>query len=136
MDEATEALRRARRIAVVGLDARTGRPAYRIASYLKEHGYTIVPIHRGRFPAGEVLGETAYASLRDVPGHIDLVDVFVRPSETDEVIDDAIAVGAGAVWLQEGVTNDEGLERARKAGLVATQDRCAMVVHRDEIAPK
>jgi hypothetical protein len=136
VDEATEALRRARRIAVVGLDARTGRPAYRIASYLKEHGYTIVPIHRGRFPAGEVLGETAYASLRDVPGHIDLVDVFVRPSETDEVIDDAIAVGAGAVWLQEGITNDEGLERARKAGLVATQDRCAMVVHRDEIAPK
>lgn len=136
MDEATEALRRARRIAVVGLDSRTDRPAYRIASYLKDHGYTVVPVHRGRFPADEVLGEKAYASLRDVPGHIDLVDVFVRPSETDEVIDDAIAIGAGGVWLQVGITNDEGLERARKAGLVATQDRCAMVVHRDEMAAK
>ncbi len=136
MDEATEALRRARRIAVVGLDSRTDRPAYRIASYLKDHGYTVVPVHRGRFPADEVLGEKAYASLRDVPGHIDLIDVFVRPSETDEVIDDAIAIGAGGVWLQVGITNDEGLERARRAGLVATQDRCAMVVHRDEIAAK
>jgi hypothetical protein len=136
VDEATEALRRAQRIAVVGLDSRTDRPAYRIASYLKDHGYTVVPVHRGRFPADEVLGEKAYASLRDVPGHIDLVDVFVRSSETDEVIDDAIAIGAGGVWLQVGIRNDEGLARARKAGLVATQDRCAMVVHRDEIAAK
>lgn len=136
MDEATEALRRARRIAVVGLDSRTDRPAYRIASYLKDHGYTVVPVHRGRFPADEVLDEKAYASLRDVPGHIDLVDVFVRSSETDEVIDDAIAIGADGVWLQVGITNDKGLERARRAGLVATQDRCAMVVHRDEIAGK
>lgn len=135
MEDATRALRDAKRIAVVGLDSRTDRTAYRIARYLKDHGYTIVPVHRGRFSADEVLGEPAYESLRDVPGHIDLVDVFVRPAETDPVIDDAIAVGAGAIWLQVGITNDEGLERARKAGLVATQDRCAMVVHRDEIAP-
>jgi hypothetical protein len=134
VDDATEALRTARRIAVVGLDSRTDRTAYRIASYLKDHGYTVVPVHRGRFPAEEVLGEKAYETLREVPGHIDLVDVFVRSGETDPVIDDAIAVDAGTVWLQVGITNDEGLERARKAGLVATQDRCAMVVHRDEIA--
>ncbi len=134
MDDATEALRDAKRVAVVGLDSRTDRTAYRIASYLQSHGYTIVPVHRGRFPAGQVLGEKAYESLREVPGHIDLVDVFVRAGETDPVIDDAIAVSAGTVWLQVGITNDEGLERARKAGLIATQDRCAMVVHRDEIA--
>ncbi|HQW51744.1 MAG TPA: CoA-binding protein [Tepidiformaceae bacterium] len=136
MDAATEALRVAKRIAVVGLDSRTDRPAHRIASYLQEHGYTIVPVHRGKFAADEVLGEKAYASLRDVPGHVDIVDVFVRGDETDPIIDDAIAVGAGAVWLQVGIRNDAGLERAEKAGLVATQDRCAMVVHRDEIAGK
>jgi len=79
VDDATEALRDAKRVAVVGLDSRTDRTAYRIASYLQSHGYTIVPVHRGRFPAGQVLGEKAYESLRDVPGHIDLVDVFVRP---------------------------------------------------------
>ena len=136
MDEAREALRAARRVAVVGLDSRTDRPAYRIAGYLKEHGYEVVPVHRGRFPADEVLGARAYASLRDIPGHVDVVDVFVRSAETDEIIDDAIAIGAGTVWLQAGITNDGGLERARKAGLVTAQDRCVMVVHRDEIAPQ
>ena len=93
-------------------------------------------MHRGKFAAEDLLGEKAYASLRDVPGHVDIVDVFVRGDETDPIIDDAIAIGAGAVWLQVGIRNDAGLERAEQAGLVATQDRCAMVVHRDEIAGK
>ena len=130
MDPALEALLNAKRIAVVGLDSRTNRVAYRIASYLQQAGYTVVPVHRGRFPADEVLGETAYESLRDVPGHIDLVDVFVRSEETDPVIDDAIAVGAGAVWLQQAIYNDAGLERAKAAGLAVMQDACTMVEHR------
>jgi len=135
VDAAAEALRDAKTIAVVGLDTRTSRPAYRIASYLQEHGYTVIPVHRGRSPADEVLGEPAYASLRDIPVHVDLVDVFVRAEETDPVIDDAIAIGAGAVWLQLGIRNEAGIERARAAGLVATQDRCTMVVHRGQVAP-
>ncbi len=134
MDAATEVLRDARRIAVVGLDSRTDRVAYRIARYLQQHGYTIVPVHRGQFPADEVLGEKAYESLRDVPESVDVVDVFVRSEQTGPVIDDAIASGAKAVWLQVGIRNDEGLARAREAGLVATQDECTMVVHRSEIA--
>lgn len=136
MDDATEALRDATTIAVVGLDTRTNRTARRIAMYLQEQGYTVIPVHRGRFAADEVLGERAYASLRDIPVHVDLVDVFVRGEETDPVIDDAIAVGAGALWLQLGIRNDAGIARARAAGLVATQDRCAMVVHREQIAPR
>ncbi len=119
----------AKTIAVVGLDSREDRPAYRIASYLKQQGYRVIPIHRGRFAADEILGERAYASLRDVPEPVDLVDVFVRPADTDEVIDDAIAIGAKGVWLQEGITNDAGIARARAAGLAAIQDRCAKVVH-------
>ncbi len=130
MEPAVQALMEAKRIAVVGLDSRTNRVAYRIAAYLQRVGYTIVPVHRGRFPADEVLGEPAYETLRDVPGHVDLVDVFVRSEETDPVIDDAIAVGAGAVWLQQAIVNDAGTERARAAGLSAIQDACTMVEHR------
>ncbi|HMO95234.1 MAG TPA: CoA-binding protein [Tepidiformaceae bacterium] len=131
MDAAAELLRDARTIAVVGLDARTNRTAYRIASYLQQAGYRIIPIHRGFYPADEVLGERAYESLRDVPGEIDLVDVFVRSGQTAPVIDDAIAVGARGVWLQVGIRNDEALAKAKEAGLVTEQDRCTMVVHRD-----
>src|SRR5512143_1475251 len=114
-EPAIEALRTARTIAVVGLDSRTNRVAYRIAVYLQRAGYRVIPVHRGNFPAGEVLGEAAYESLRDIPEHVDLVDVFVRSEHTGPVIDDAIAIKAGAVWLQEGIFNDEGLERARAA---------------------
>jgi len=134
VDDATKLLAEAKTVAVVGLDSRTDRVAYRVASYLKEHGYRVIPIHRGQYPAEEILGEKAYASLRDVPEPIDLVDVFVRPEQTDPIIDDAIAVGAKGVWLQVGITNPAGLERARKAGLVAVENRCTMVTHRDQIA--
>lgn len=129
MGDAVEVLMNAKTIAVVGLDSREDRPAYGVAKYLQDQGYRVIPVHRGRFPAETILGERAYASLRDVPEPIDVVDVFVRPADTDEVIDDAIAVGAKCVWLQEGITNDAGLERARQAGLATMQDRCAKVVH-------
>lgn len=130
MERAFLALMEAKTIAVVGLDSRTDRVAYRIATYLQGAGYRVIPVHRGRFPADEVLGANAYESLRDIDQHVDLVDVFVRSGETGPVIDDAIAIGAGAVWLQQGIINAAGLERARAAGLAAIQDACAMVEHR------
>lgn len=130
LDAPLKALRDARTIAVVGLDTRTHRPAYGIASYLQRAGYRIVPVHLGRFAADEILGERAYASLRDVPFPVDLVNVFLRSEFTDPIIDDAIANRAGAIWLQVGIVNPTGLARARAAGLVATDDRCSMVEHR------
>lgn len=130
MEPAIEGLKHAKTIAVVGLDSRTERPAYRIASYLKEHGYQVIPVHRGIHPADEILGERAYASLHDIPEKVDLVDVFVRGDQTDPIIDDAIAIGAKTVWLQVGITNDAGLARARAAGLATFQDHCTMVEHR------
>lgn len=130
MDEALTALRDAKTIAVVGLDTREERTAYRIASYLQRAGYRVIPVWFQQ-EADEVLGERAYARVQDIPEHVDLVDVFVRSEQTDMVIDDAIAAGAGAVWLQQGIVNETGLQRARRAGLVATQDRCTMVEHRD-----
>jgi len=129
MDEATEALLQAKTIAVVGLDTREDRPAHRIAAYLQSHGYQVVPVPVQQ-PADEVLGQVAYPDLRAIPFPIDVVDVFVRPDRTDAIIDDAIAIGAKVVWLQQGITNDAGLARARQAGLIATQDRCTMVEHR------
>ncbi|MCZ2110379.1 MAG: CoA-binding protein, partial [Dehalococcoidia bacterium] len=122
MEPAIEELKKAKSIAVVGLDSRTDRPAYRIASYLKEHGYRVIPVHRGIHPAAEVLGEPAYTSLRDIPEKVDLVDVFVRGDQTDPIIDDAIAIGAKTIWLQLGITNDAGMERAKAAGLATMQD--------------
>ena len=131
-DAAISALMEAKTIAVVGLDARTSRTAYRIADYLQNAGYRIIPVWAQQ-EADEVLGERAYASLRDIPEKVDLVDVFVRSEHTDSVIDDAIAIGVGTLWLQQGIFNDEGLERARSAGLTATQDRCTMVDHRETL---
>ncbi len=134
MAEAIDVLMNAKTIAVVGLDSRVDRVSTRIAAYLQRAGYRVIPVHRGRFPAGTVLGEKAYASLRDIPEPVDLVDVFVRSDETGPVIDEAIDIGAKGVWLQSGIFNDEGLERAREAGLAVTQDECTMVEHRAHLA--
>ena len=131
-DASITALMEAKTIAVVGLDTRTTRTAYRIADYLQNAGYRIIPVWVQQ-EADEVLGERAYASLRDIPEKVDLVDVFVRSEQTGTVIDDAIAIGAGAVWLQQGIVNDEGMKQAREAGLAATQDRCTMVDHREAL---
>ena len=128
-DPALDALMGAKTIAVVGLDTaastgpRTGSPA---TCRTTATGSSPSPCSR---PADEVLGERAYPSLREVPEPVDLVDVFVRAEHTDPIIDDAIAIGAKAVWLQLGIRNEEGVERARAAGLAATHDRCAMVEH-------
>lgn len=133
MDEALTALKHAKVIAVVGLDTRKERTAYRIAAYLQSHGYRIIPVWFQQ-EADEVLGEKAYPRVQDIPVHVDLVDVFVRSEQTDRVIDDAIAAGAGALWLQQDIRNDAGLARAKQAGLAVTQDRCAMVEHRNHLA--
>ena len=132
-DSAVRALMSAKTIAVVGLDERPRRVAYRIASYLQQAGYRVIPVWVQR-PAEEVRGEKAYPSLKQVPDQIDLVDVFVRSEHTDPIIDDAIAIGAGAVWLQLGIRNEVGLARAEAAGLAVTQDRCTMVVHQEQLA--
>src|SRR5689334_5404402 len=133
MDAALTALRDARTIAVVGLDNRTFRTAYRIASYLQAAGYRVIPVPFQE-PAEEVLGERAYPRIQDIPEHVDVVDVFVRSEQTDRVIDDAIAAGVGAIWLQQGIVNDAGLDRAEAAGIVVTQDRCTMVEHQVHLA--
>ncbi len=129
MDTALERLIAAKTIAVVGLDDRQHRTAYQIAEYLQAAGYRVIPVPLQQW-ADEVLGEKSYRRVQDIPEPVDLVDVFVRSEQTDAVIDDAIAAKAGAIWLQQGITNNAGLARAAAAGLAIAQDRCTMVEHR------
>ena len=98
-----------------------------MAGYMQRQGYRIVPVNPNA--PGEILGERVYASLAEVPLPVDLVNVFQRSAQTDAPIDAAIAMGARAVWLQQGIRNRAGLERARRAGLLAVEDCCLQVEH-------
>jgi hypothetical protein len=112
------------RWAVVGLSANPRRVAYGIASYLQGLGMTIVPVHP---KADTVHGERGYPTLADVPGQIDVVDVFVRSDLAGAVVDDAIAAGAKAVWLQLGVIDQDAAARAKAAGLEVVMDTCPAI---------
>ncbi len=115
-----------RTIAVVGLSDKPERASYHVAAYLQQHGYRIIPVNPALM---EVLGEKSYASLRDIPDKIDLVDIFRKPEAVPEIVDAAIAVGAQAVWMQEGVVHNAAAAQARAAGLVVVMDRCILKEH-------
>ncbi len=115
-----------RTIAVVGLSSSPSRPSNGVASYMKRHGYKVIPVNPNET---EVFGDKAYASLSQVPEKIDLVDIFRRSSEAGVAVDEAITVGAKAVWLQEGVIDDAAAQRAFDAGLRVVMDRCWLKEH-------
>jgi predicted CoA-binding protein len=115
-----------RTIAVVGLSSNSGRPSHGVASYMRRRGYRVIPVNPNET---EVFGEKSYPSLADVPGKIDLVDIFRRSSEAGTAVDEAIAVGAKAVWLQEGVIDRAAAKRALDAGLLVVIDRCWLKEH-------
>ena len=112
------------RWAIVGLSSNTGRTAYGIAEYVMNLGHEIVPVHP---KAESVHGQQGYASLADVPGEIDVVDVFVNSELAGGVVDDAIATGAKAVWLQLGVIDEAAAQRAKDAGLDVVMDACPAI---------
>lgn len=115
-----------RTIAVVGLSANWHRPSYFAAKYMLEHGYTVIPVN----PAyREVLGQKCYASLREVPQPVDIVDCFRRAEDIPAIADEAIAVGAKVLWLQLGVINREAVRKAEAAGLDVVMDRCVKIEH-------
>jgi uncharacterized protein len=120
-DEIRTLLKRVRTVAVVGLSPRPTRPSHRVASALKRYGYRIVPV---RPAVDEVLGERAYASLRELAFTPDLVDVFRAPEYVTSIVDDCIALKIPALWLQDGVIDDAAALRAQAAGIVVVMDRC------------
>jgi len=116
----------ARTIAVVGLSPDPGRPSHGVARYLQRAGYRIIPVNPN---VAEVLGERAYPGLRQVPQPVDVVDVFRRSEFVGPIVDDAIAIKASAVWLQDGVVDDDAAARAQAAGLDVVMDDCMMRRH-------
>jgi uncharacterized protein len=116
----------ARTVAIVGLSSNELRPSNFVGFYLQRHGYRIIPVNPRET---EILGETSYPSLADVPVHIDVVDVFRQPAAVPGIAEEAVAVGAGALWLQFGVISPEGAEIARRGGLRVVMDRCLKIEH-------
>ena len=112
--------------AVVGLSADWFRPSYFAAKYMIEHGYTVIPVNP-RY--GEILGQSCYKSLRDIPVKVDIVDVFRRTEDVMPIAGDAIAIGARVLWQQIGVVNAEAAQKAEAAGLDTVMDRCVKIEH-------
>ena len=119
-------LQRARTVAIVGLSANELRASHFVGFYLQRHGYRVIPVNPSET---EILGQRSYRSLAEVPGHIDVVDVFRRPDAVPAIAEEAVSVGAGVLWLQYGVISAEGAELARRGGLGVVMDRCLKVEH-------
>jgi predicted CoA-binding protein len=122
----TDILQRARTIAVMGLSPKDTRDSHRVARYLMDQDYTIVPVNPGQ---KVILGRTCYRSLMEIPFSVDLVDVFMNPSRVDMVVAQSIEKGVPAIWLQLGVVQLEAARKAMNAGIQVVMDRCIMTDH-------
>jgi uncharacterized protein len=116
-------LGRCRTVAVVGLSDNPMRPSHEVAGYLKGRGYRIIPVNP---TLARVLGEKSYPDLESVPAPVDIVVIFRRPDKVPGIVDDAIRIGAGVVWMQLGIVNNQAARKARDAGLEVVQSRCMM----------
>lgn len=119
-------LNTAKTIAIVGLSNNELRASYFVGYYLKRHGYRVIPVNPR---ASEILGETSYASLRDVPEPVDIVNVFRAPDALPEIASHTVQIGAGSLWCQFGVINETGGRTAEDGGVTVVMDRCIKVEH-------
>ncbi len=113
-------------IAVVGLSAEPNRPSYQVAKYLRDHGYKIVPVNP-KYP--KILSQKSYPDLESIPFAVDMVDVFRKSQDCASVAQQAVAIGARVLWLQQGVVNEEARQIALAAGLTVVMDRCVKIEH-------
>ena len=126
-DRITQLLQQAKTIAVVGLSDNPMRTSYDVSEYMQRQGYHIIPVN----PAiASALGEKSYPALSDVPGKIDIVNVFRRSVFVPDIVDEVIRLKLPALWLQEGVVHEEAEEKARQAGIFMVMDRCILKEHR------
>ena len=121
-----QVLQNHRTIAVVGLSADWFRPSYFAAKYMQAHGYRIIPVNP---KYTEILGETCYPSLKDIPHPVDIVDVFRKPADTPSIAQESVNIGAKVFWLQLGVINEDAQAIAQNAGLTVVVDRCVKIEH-------
>jgi uncharacterized protein len=120
-------MKNAQTIAVVGLSSRPTRAGYYVPAYLQQHGYRIIPVNPNM---AEALGEKAYARLGDIPEAVDMVLIFQRSENVPPFVDEAIQIGAKAIWMQLGIANSVAAAKAQAAGLDVVQNACLMVEHR------
>lgn len=125
-------LRQSRRVAVLGMktEAQSGQAAFYVPEYLHNAGVDVVPVPVYYPDVTEILGRTVYRRVADVPGEIDIVNVFRRSQDVPPHVDDILAAKPKAVWMQSGIRNDEAARRLAEAGIKVVQDRCLMVEHR------
>ena len=114
-------------IAMVGLSPDPNRPSHRVAKHLISQGYKVIPVNPD---AQEILGTRSYSNMSSIPETIEIVDIFRRSEEVMPIVDEAIKVGAKAVWMQEGVVNVEAASKAQNAGLLVVMDRCMLKEHK------
>ena len=126
MKEINAILKDSKTIAVVGLSPKENRPSNQVARYLQDVGYRIIPVNPGQ---EEILGETCYPSLLDIPEPVDVVDIFRRSEEVLPVVEQAVKIKAKAVWMQQGIINEEAATLARSNGVAVVMDRCMKIDH-------
>ncbi len=131
MSTESDILESYRVVAIVGLSPNEERDSFRVAKYLKEHGYKIIPVNP---MAPEVLGQKCYPDLASVPDKVEIVDIFRRASDVPPIVEQAIKIGARAVWMQEGIVNEDAALMARQAGIAVVMDRCIRKVHEEMAA--
>jgi len=125
-EEIEEILRECRKIAVVGLSPKESRDSNKVARYLMEQGYEIVPINPGQ---REILDKTCYRSLKDIPFQVDMADLFLNPNRIPQAVNQAIEIGVDTVWMQLGVIHNEAAEKVRQAGIRVVMNKCIMTEH-------
>lgn len=125
-DPIRELLQRSKTIAVVGLSDSPMRPSHGVSAYMQSRGYKIIPVNP---TIAETLGEKSYASLKEVPQTIDIINIFRRPEYVEEIVDRAIELKVPAVWMQEGVIHQTAAKKAEKAGIFVVMDRCILKEH-------
>ncbi|MDY6836393.1 MAG: CoA-binding protein [Thermodesulfobacteriota bacterium] len=125
-EEVQTILKEYKTIAVVGLSPKPERDSHKVASYLKEEDYEIIPVNPGQ---KQILGLKSYPNLKAIPFPIDIVDIFRRPEAIPPIVDDAIEMGAKVVWMQLGIANNQAAEKAREAGLQVVMNKCMKIEH-------
>ncbi len=121
MSTESEILKSCRVVAVVGLSANPKRPSHTVCSYLKKHGFKIIPVNPME---KEILGEVCYPDLTSIPEKVDVVDIFRRSEDVPPIVEEAIKIGAKALWMQSGIINEPAAQRAREAGLKVEMEKC------------
>ena len=125
-DEIKKILQTTQKIAVVGLSPKEERDSNKVAKYLLERGYDIVPVNPGQ---KEILGKTCYKNLTDIPFPVDVVDMFLNPKRVPPIVDQVIEIGAPILWMQMGVIHNEAAKKAKEAGMTVVMDRCIKDEH-------